>query len=238
VDIGCNIEHSKNAIANAEAGSWCYAAVGFHPHDAEIFTDADLTVLKEMIKHPKVVAVGEIGLDYFRDYSPRDLQRDVFRKQLRVALEAEFPIIIHNRDSGADMIDILKEEGAFSEARRKVFPPNPGTGNPDLRIVMHCFSGSAEQALEYVKLGCTISIAGPVTYKNNKKTVRVAAWTPLSDMVIETDSPYLTPEPFRGKRNEPAFVEYTARKIAEIRGVSYEEIAAATLSNAKRVFGI
>jgi TatD DNase family protein len=131
------------------------------------------------------------------------------------------PIIVHDRESGGDTISILKEEGAFSDERKAAFPLNPETGAPDARILMHCFSGSAQQALEYIGLGCTISIAGPVTYKNNKKTVRVAAEVPIAHLLIETDSPYLTPEPNRGKPNEPVFVEFVARKIAEIRGIPY-----------------
>ena len=237
-DVGFDIESSKQAITDAAEKKWCYAAAGVHPHYAGSFTEADLSELREMIKSPKIAALGEIGLDFYRDFSPRDMQREVFRKQLKLALEEGLPVIIHDRESAGESIGILKEEGAFSEARKLAFPPNPGTGIPDARILLHCFSGSAEQALEYVKLGCTISIAGPVTYKNNKKTVRVAEEIPLAHMLIETDSPYLTPEPKRGRPNEPAFVEYVARKIAEIRDISYEELASATLANAMRFFGI
>ena len=238
MDVGFDIDSSRLAIADAAAKPWCYAAVGVHPHYAETFSEEDLNTLRELLQSPKVVAFGETGLDYYRDYSPRDMQREVFRKQLRLALDAGLPIIIHDRESGGDMFRMLTEEGAFSEERISAFPPNPETGKPDARIIMHCFSGSLEQAVEYIKRGCTISIAGPVTYKNNKKTVRVAAGIPLANMLIETDSPYLTPEPFRGKPNEPVYVEYVARKIAELRGISYEEVAEVTLSNAKRVFGI
>ena len=238
MDVGFDIESSRLAIADAAAKPWCYAAVGVHPHYAESFSDEDLSTLKELLHSPKVVAFGETGLDYYRDYSPRDMQREAFRKQLRLALDAGLPIIIHDRDSGGDTIRILNEEGAFSEERKAVFPVNPETGAPDARILMHCFSGSAEQALEYIGLGATISIAGPVTYKNNKKTVRVTEEVPLAHLLIETDSPYLTPEPMRGKPNEPAYVEYVARKIAEIKGIPYEELAAATLENALRFFDI
>jgi len=238
VDVGFNIESSRQAIADAAERPWCYAAVGIHPHDASGFKDEDLNTLRELAGAPKVVAFGEIGLDFYRDYSPRDKQRDAYRKQLRLALETGLPIIIHDRESAGETIEILKEEGVFSEERKAAFPLNPETGKPDARLLLHCFSGSAEQALEYVGLGCTISIAGPVTYKNNKKTVRVAAEVPLAHLLIETDAPFLTPEPLRGQRNEPANVEYVARKVAELRGLSYEEVAAATLANAKRFFGI
>jgi len=238
VDVGFNIASSRQAVADAAQRPWCYAAVGVHPHDAKTFTSEAPAVLRELLAAPKVVALGEIGLDYYRDLSPRNTQKTVFRKQLGLALETNMPVIIHDRDSGGDVIRILKEEGAFSDERKAAFPPNPETGLPDARVLLHCFSGSAEQAGEYIGLGCTISVAGPVTYKNNKKTVRVASETPLAHLLIETDSPYLTPEPQRGRPNEPANVEYVARKVAELRGISYEEVAAATYANAKRFFAL
>ena len=222
VDVGFDVASSRRAIRNAEARPWCYAAVGVHPHDAVGLTEAGFEELRELLKAPKVVAVGEAGLDFYRDLSPRDVQREVFRKQIRLALETNMPLIVHDRDSGGEAVEILKEERAFS-----------GAG-----VLLHCFSGSAEQALEYIGLGCTISIAGPVTYKNNKKTVEVAKRIPLASMLIETDAPYLTPEPFRGKPNDSANVEYVARKIAELRGLAYEEVAAATCENARRFFGL
>jgi len=222
VDVGFNVESSRQAIKDAAEREWCYAAVGVHPHDVKDMKDEDAQTLLELAKTPKVVAFGEIGLDFYRDYSPRDVQRAVFRKQLNLAFETGLPIIIHDRESAGETINILIEEKAFSKAR----------------ILLHCFSGSAEQAIEYIGLGCAISVAGPVTYRNNKKTVRVAAEIPLEHLLIETDTPFLTPEPFRGQRNEPANVEYVARKIAELRGITYEEVAAATLENAKRFYGI
>lgn len=222
LDVGFNIESSRQAIADAAERPWCYAAVGVHPHDAKFFTDESINTLRELAGAPKVVAYGEIGLDYYRDYSPRDIQTEVFRKQLGLALETGLPIIIHDRESGGDTIRILKEENIFSRAR----------------VLLHCFSGSAEQAVEYIGLGCMISVAGPVTYKNNKKTARVAAEVPLEHLLIETDAPFLTPEPFRGQRNEPVNVEYVARKVAELRGLLYEEVVEATLLNAKRFFSI
>jgi len=238
VDVGFDVESSRQAIANAAARPWCFAAAGVHPHDAKTLTDESLEILREMIKMPKVVALGETGLDFYRDLSPREVQRDAFRKQLRIALEEGVAVVIHDRDSGGETIRILKEEGAFSAGRWSAFPPNPETGAPDARILLHCFSGSAEQAIEYVGLGCTISVAGPITYKNNKKTLRVAMEIPLAHLLIETDSPYLTPEPLRGRPNEPANVEFVARKVAELRGLPYEDVCAATLANAKRFFGI
>jgi TatD DNase family protein len=224
LDVGFNIKSSRLAVKNAAARPWCYAAVGVHPHDADSVTEDDMNELRILLTAPKVVALGEIGLDFYRDLSPRDMQRSLFRQQIRIGLEAGMPLLIHDRDSAGEVIEILKEVGAV--------------GRPDTRVLLHCFSGSAEQAMEYIGLGCTISVAGPVTYKNNKKTARVAAEIPLERLLIETDAPYLTPEPLRGRPNEPAFVEHTARKVAELRGISYEEVAAATLANAKRFLGI
>ena len=238
LDVGFDMKSSRRAVADAMARRWCFAAVGIHPHDAKTLSENSLRELRELVKSPKVVAIGETGLDYYRDLSPRDVQKEAFRKQIRFALETGLPLIIHDRESGGDTIRVLAEEGAFSDERKAAFALNPVTGTPDARVLLHCFSGSAEQALEYTGFGCTISVAGPVTYKNNRKTIRVAAEIPLAHLLIETDSPYLTPEPLRGQPNEPVNVEFVARKVAEIRGVSYEDIADATLSNAKRFFGI
>ena len=247
VDVGFGMESSRQAIEDANARPWCYAAVGVHPHDADVFNGDCIRELKELLQEPKVVALGEIGLDFYRDYSSRDSQRKTFRDQLRLALESGMPIVIHDRESGGETLKILKEEGAFSNERKSAFRPNPDTGISDARVLMHCFAGSAEQVWEYIELGCTISIAGPVTYKNNKKTVRVVECCendpefkclPLSHLLIETDAPYLTPEPFRGKPNVSPYVEYVARKIAELRNISYEEVAIATCENAKRFFEI
>jgi len=238
VDVGFDIESSKRTMKNALDRPWCFAAVGVHPHEADAFTDEDLKSLRELAGMPKVVAIGEIGLDFHRDYSPRDKQRYAYRKQLALALDMGLPIIIHDRESAGETLEILKDEGAFSAERKAAFPKNPETGRPDVRVLFHCFAGSTELAMEYINLGCTISIAGPVTYKNNKKTVLVVAEVPLAHLVIETDSPYMTPEPLRGRTNEPAYVEHVARKIAELRGITYEDVAAATLANAKRFFGI
>lgn len=262
VDVGFDLPSSRIAARNALERAWCFAAVGVHPHDAQTLTDEGLAELRGLVGASGkadgtdgtddiggaagtgrtgasgVVAIGEIGLDYYRDLSPRDVQQEAFRRQIRLALEVCAPITIHDRDSAGDTIRILKEEGAFSEARRAAFPANPMTGVPDARVLLHCFSGSAEQALDYIKLGCTISIAGPVTYKNNKKTVLAAEEIPLAHMLIETDAPYLTPEPLRGTPNESPNVEYVCRKIADLRGVPYEEIADATRENALRFFGI
>jgi len=238
VDVGFSMDSSRQAIADAADRTWCYAAVGVHPHDADTFTDDDLTELRLMAKAPRVVAYGEIGLDYYRDYSLRENQKVSFRKQLRLAFETGLPIIIHDRDSAGETMEILKSEGAFSAERIAAFPANPVSGLPDARILLHCFSGSAEQAVEYAGIGCTISVAGPVTFKNNKKTGLVASAVPLGNLLIETDTPFMAPEPFRGQRNEPAHVEFVARRVAELRGLTYEELAAATTANAKRFYSL
>ena len=246
-DIGFDLPSSRKAVENAARYPWCYAAVGVHPHDTDDMDDMTLYMIKSLAAKPKVQAIGEIGLDFHYDNSDRDAQRTWFRRQIRLANELKMPIVIHSREADQETMDILKEEGAFTDERKSWFPQRPdsegfvgGTpGNvPDARVLIHCFSGSAELASQYVKLGATISIAGPVTYKNNRKTVAVAAAVPIDFLLVETDSPYLTPEPLRGRRNSPVNVEYTARKIAEIKGMDYEEVAARTNSNACRFYGI
>ena len=246
-DIGFDLPSSRKAVENAARYPWCYAAVGVHPHDTDDMDDMTLYMIKSLAAKPKVQAIGEIGLDFHYDNSDRDAQRTWFRRQIRLANELKMPIVIHSREADQETMDILKEEGAFTDERKSWFPQRPdsegfvgGTpGNvPDARVLIHCFSGSAELASQYVKLGATISIAGPVTYKNNRKTVAAAAAVPFDFLLVETDSPYLTPEPLRGRRNSPVNVEYTARKIAEIKGMDYEEVAARTNSNACRFYGI
>lgn len=259
MDIGFDLTSSKLAVDHAAEYSWCYAAVGVHPHDTEGMDDMQLAMIKGLAKKDKVMAIGEIGLDFHYDYSPRDEQREWFRKQIRLANELRMPIVIHSREADQEVMDILKEEGAFSDERKSWFPERPDTTGyvkgtaatasassagsaaaavPDARVLLHCFSGSAELAKQYVKLGATLSIAGPVTYKNNRKTVGVVEEIPLDFLLVETDSPYLTPEPYRGRKNMSPYVEYTARKVADIKGLSFEDVAAATKTNAMRFFGI
>lgn len=246
MDIGFDLASSKLAADHAAKYPWCYAAAGFHPHDAENMDDMDLIMIKGLAKKNKVMAIGEIGLDFHYDRSPRDIQREAFRKQIRLASELKMPIVIHSREADQEVMDILKEEGAFSDERKSWFPKRPdptgyvkgGELIDDARVLLHCYSGSAELGRQYVKLGATLSIAGPVTYKNNRKTIAVVEEVPIDFLLVETDSPYLTPEPFRGKKNNPSLVEYTARKVAEIKGMSYEDVAAATKANAMRFYGI
>ncbi|MDO4394024.1 MAG: TatD family hydrolase [Bacillota bacterium] len=246
-DIGFDLPSSKIAADNAARYPWCYAAVGVHPHDADSMDDMTLYMIKSLAAKSKVQAIGEIGLDFHYDNSDRDTQRYWFRKQIQLANQLKMPIVIHSREADQETMDILKEEGAFTDERKSWFPSRPdregfvnGTPGdvPDARVLIHCFSGSAELAKQYVKLGATISIAGPITYKNNRKTVAVAASIPIDFILIETDSPYLTPEPLRGRRNSPVNVEYTARKLADIKNIDFETVAEETNRNACRFYDI
>ena len=286
MDIGFDPASSALAAEHAARYPWCWAAVGCHPHDTKDMDEEKLELIRRLAAQPKVAASGEIGLDFHYDLSERDVQRQWFRRQIRLANELRMPICIHAREADQEVMDILKEEGAFSVERKSWFPKRPdpagfcgtagagsdgatgktagwdrggagsrgaarsdetasgGTGcseaqeTPDARVLLHCFSGSAELARQYVRLGATISVAGPVTYKNNRKTVGVVEAIPLDFLLVETDSPYLSPVPMRGKPNTPPYVEYTCRKVAEIKGISYGEAAAKTRENAKRFYGI
>ena len=219
ITIGSDFEGCKGAVALAEKYDFIYATVGIHPHDAKGFNEDIFSQIKEWAKNKKVVAIGEIGLDYHYDHSPRDIQRDVFKKKLYYAKEINLPVIVHSREAKRDTLQILKES-AVSKG------------------VMHCFSGDMDMAERAMEMGFYISIAGPVTFKNASKLRDIAKAIPDDYLLIETDAPYLTPEPLRGKRNEPAFVVHTAKAIAELRGVSYEDIDRITTLNAKRLFGI
>ncbi len=209
------------AMELIETYDFMYAAVGWHPVDAIDMTEDDLQWIEELSNHPKVVAIGEMGLDYHWDKSPKDVQMEVFRKQIRLAKKVGLPIIIHNREATADIVNILKEE----EASR-------------VGGIMHCFSGSAETAIECINMNFYISLGGPVTFKNAKKPKEVAAAVPLDRLLIETDCPYLAPHPYRGKRNEPSYVKLVAEQIAEIKQLTIEEVSQATTENAKKLFGI
>lgn len=258
-DIGYDLASSKLAVEHAAKYPWIYAVVGCHPHDPKSMDDMELAMYKGLARKKKVVAIGEIGLDFHYDHSPRDTQREWFRRQIRLASELKMPIVIHSREADQETMDILKEEGAFSEERKSWFPKRPDPSGytlkksdaakasaddaadrmvDDARVLIHCFSGSAELAAQYVKLGATISVAGPVTYKNNRKTVAAVAEVPIDFLLVETDSPYLSPEPLRGRRNMSPNVEYTAKKVAEIKGMTFEDVAAKTKENAMRFYGI
>ncbi|WP_307414101.1 TatD family hydrolase [Neobacillus ginsengisoli] len=221
VVVGFDRPTIQRAMELAESYEFIYACVGWHPVDAIDMTDEDLLWIEELAAHPKVVAIGEMGLDYHWDKSPKDIQKEVFRKQIRLAKKVKLPIVIHNREATADIVEILKEEGA-----------------EEVGGIMHCFSGSPEVAKECVKINFYISLGGPVTFKNAKKPKDVAAEIPLDKLLIETDCPYLAPHPYRGKRNEPSYVKLVAEEIAAIKGVSFEEVAEATTQNAKKLFAI
>ncbi|MDP4107617.1 MAG: TatD family hydrolase [Bacillota bacterium] len=221
VVVGFDRPTIERAMELVDHYDFLYASVGWHPVDAIDMREEDLIWIEELASHPKVVALGEMGLDYHWDKSPKDIQKEVFRKQIRLAKKVKLPIIIHNREATADILEILKEENA-----------------EEVGGIMHCFSGSPEVARECVNMNFYISLGGPVTFKNAKKPKDVAAEVPLDKLLIETDCPYLTPHPFRGKRNEPGYVKLVAEQIAEIKGLSYEEVAAATTKNAKKFFGI
>lgn len=198
-----------------------YAAVGTHPHESKDFTDEDYEYYKDLaLHHDKVRAIGEIGLDYYYDFSDRVTQRAVFIRQLALAREVDLPIIIHDRDAHGDIMDILRNEGK---------------GNWG---IFHCYSGSWEMAKELVKMGYYISFAGPVVFPKSTKLKEVAQQVPLDRILIETDSPYLTPPPFRGRRNDPSKTQFIAEEIAALKGMDVEEFAACTYENGKRVFGI
>lgn len=196
-----------------------YAAIGFHPQDAIKWEDDSYQVLKELTKKSAVIAVGEVGLDYYWDTSPKDKQKEVFKLQIELAKETNLPLVIHTRDSYEDAFDILKENGADKVGG-----------------IFHCFSNDLDYAVKCIDLGFYISFAGNITFKNAQNLRDIAKELPLEKILIETDSPYLTPVPFRGKRNEPAHVQYVAKQLAEIKGLSFEEIAFHTTQNALKVF--
>lgn len=221
VVVGFDRPTIDRAMELIEQYEFLYASIGWHPVDAIDMKDEDLAWIEELSNHPKVVAIGEMGLDYHWDKSPKDVQKEVFRKQIHLAKKVKLPIIIHNRDATQDIVDILREEGA-----------------EEVGGIMHCFSGSPEIAQECVDMNFYISLGGPVTFKNAKKPKEVAKEIPLEKLLIETDCPYLAPHPNRGKRNEPAYVKLVAEQIAELKEVSLEEVENITTENAKKLFNI
>ena len=237
MDIGFDFESSCMAVEHARKYPWCYAVIGCHPHDTKKMDEETMILFKGLAKKPKVRAIGEIGLDYFHDHSEREVQQHWFRRQLQLALELSMPIVIHDRDANEDVMRILKEEGVFAKSRTGRFPSQED-GSPDARLLLHCYSGSRELAEQYLKLGATISVAGPVTFKNARKLIEVVEAVPIERLLVETDAPYLTPEPFRGQKNRAPYVEYTARKVAEIKGLSYEDTARITCENGMHFFNI
>lgn len=216
-----SLESSAESIALAHKFDFVYAAVGIHPHDVADMDDSAVSTLAGFASDSKVVAIGEIGLDYYYDNSPRELQRYWFAEQIRLAKRLGLPIIVHDRDAHEDALNIIREEEAG-----------------EVGGVFHCYSGSIEMAKELIKNNFYISIGGAVTFKNARKVVDVAGFIPDDRLLIETDCPYITPEPYRGKRNESSYVRLVAEKIAQIRGVDVEYIAQSTTENAKKLFRI
>lgn len=219
VDPGDTLERSKNTVALANQYDSIYAAVGVHPEEYETWTADTIDQLRELAGDPKVVAIGEIGLDYYWDTEHKELQKQIFRAQIELALELDLPIIVHDREAHGDCFAIVCEY-------------------PQLRGVFHCYSGSAEMAKELVKRGWYLGFDGPVTYKNNVKAMEVLTVTPLERIVLETDSPYLSPVPNRGKRNDSRNLPYIAAVVAREKGISVEDAAAITYENGKKLYGI
>ena len=216
---GCSFESSHNAILLAEEYGYIYAAVGSHPDVADEVDEALIARYRELCKHPKVKAIGEIGLDYHYEDIPRDIQKRAFRLQMELAAELQLPVIVHEREAHEDGLQIVDEF-------------------PNVQGVFHCYSGSLEMAKELIKRGWYIGFTGVLTFKNARKAIEVAANIPLERIVIETDCPYMAPVPFRGKRNDPGKVCFMADKLAELRGITPDEARRITMENGKRLYRI
>ena len=219
MNAGCSLASSKDIIQMAEQYPWLYASVGSHPDSADEVNEAVIEEYRKLCRHEKVKAIGEIGLDYYYEDIPREIQKNAFRMQMALANELDMPVIIHEREAHDDGMRIVKE-----------FPKVKG--------VFHCYSGSAEMARQLVNMGWYIGFTGVLTFKNARKAVETAASIPLDRIVLETDCPFMAPEPFRGKRNDPGYLPKMAEKLAEIRGISVEEAIATTTENAKRLYRI
>lgn len=217
--VGFDTKTIEKTMKLIDQYDFIYGIIGWHPVDAIDCTDERLEWIESLSKHPKIIGIGEMGLDYHWDKSPKDIQKDVFRKQIALAKRVQLPIIIHNREATQDCVDILKEENAS-----------------EVGGIMHSFSGSNEIADEILKMNFYVSLGGPVTFKNAKQPKEVAKHVPLDRLLVETDAPFLSPHPYRGERNEPARVKLVAEQIAELRGLTYEEVCEATTENAERLF--
>ena len=218
LNVGGDLASSRAAVALAERTDFIYAAVGVHPHDARTVAPSVLDELRALSRHPKVVAIGEIGLDYYRDLSPRPVQRRAFADQLALAAELGLPVVVHSREALDDVLAALQGW--------------KGTG------VLHSYSGGPERLEEVLELGFSIGISGPVTFPKAEPLRAVAAAVPLERLLVETDCPYLTPVPYRGRRNEPAHVRYVAQAVARARRMEAEPLARAAADNARRLFGM
>ena len=222
IGSGPGPEKLDAAIPFAEQHDWIYATVGTHPHEAKDLTPAHLDQLAKLAKHPRVIAYGEIGLDYFYDHSPRDVQGNVFREQMEIAAKAKLPIIIHCRDAWSDCLDMLEDNWRAT-----------GLGG-----ILHCFTSTLEDARRGLDMGFLVSFAGNSTYPKAQNLRDVAKALPLENLLIETDSPFLAPQPYRGKRNEPAYVGEVAKAIGSVRNLPAEDVALATAGNFRRFFGL
>lgn len=218
VNCGTDINSCRKLAEISDKYDYIYFAAGIHPHEAEDAGDGFIEELRAFTKNPKCVAIGEIGLDYHYDFSPRDIQKNVFEKQLILAKELDMPVIIHDREAHEDTLNLLKK-----------YKP---------KGIVHCFSGSVEMSNDIINLGMFIGLGGAVTFKNAKKPVDVAKYLPLERLVLETDCPYMTPVPFRGQRNDSSLISITASFVAELKGLSTQELLDKTNQNAKNIFGI
>ncbi|TFG91384.1 MAG: TatD family deoxyribonuclease [Syntrophobacterales bacterium] len=220
VTVGLNLPDSRKAVALAESYDMIYASVGVHPHDVKNIDETTYDLLRELSKNKKVVAYGEIGLDFFRNLSPKDLQIRRFGEQLELAAELALPVIIHDREAHSETVEMLKGRGE-------------GRGG-----VIHCFSGDYDMAVRCIDMGFYISIPGTITYRKSEELREIVKKLPIDRLLVETDCPFLSPEPKRGKRNEPAYVAHTARRIAQIKNLPFEEVERMTSQNASDVFGM
>ena len=218
MNAACDLPTMKSSVELAERYPFVYAAVGIHPHDADTLDDA-LGLIESLCSHEKVKAIGEIGLDYHYDFSPRDVQKKAFAAQMELARSLDMPVIVHDREAHADCLETVRRFKG-------------------VRGVFHCFSGSAELADELVKMGWYISFTGAITFKNAKKAAQIVASLPEDRIMIETDCPYMTPEPFRGRRNDSSYLEYICSAVAAFRGISQDRAAALTAENGRRFFSI
>jgi TatD DNase family protein len=221
LNVGCGIKSTQKSIDYTHKYDYFYAAAGIHPHDAAKAPEGFCDALEGFFSDSKVVAVGEIGLDYYYDFSPREVQKEVFRNLLALAVKVGKPVIIHNREAHKDILDIIGEyTGSLCGG------------------VFHCFSGSLEMARIVLKLGFYLSFGGAITFKNARRAIEILEYMPLDRLLIETDCPYMTPEPHRGQRNDSSFVHLVAKKVAEIKNVDLADIISATTDNAKRLFNV
>jgi len=219
INISSHLANSRDVLAQAEACDRMYATVGVHPHEASSWDEGTLDALRQLAQHPKVVAIGETGLDFHYDFSPREQQEHAFRQNIRLARELKLPLVIHDREADETLLNVLREENAS-----------------EISGVVHCFTSDIETARAVLDLGFYIGFTGIITFPKSQDLRGVVKFVPMERLLIETDAPYCAPVPHRGKRNEPAFVQYVAEKVAEVKGLSLEEVARATTENTKRLF--